>query len=84
MADDHNYARTISRIRKTIDHPIVDADAHLVEPFPLILEELREILGPNAEADFARSRYHTLYSSTAAWPATKIKLSGWLILTTWL
>ena len=68
MADDHHYEHTISRIRDVIDHPIVDADAHLVEPFPLILEELREILGPSAEADFGRSRYHTLYSSTAAWP----------------
>ena len=68
MEDEHDYARTISRIRDVTDHPIVDADAHLVEPFPLILEELRDILGPTAEADFARSRYHTLYSSTEAWP----------------
>ena len=68
MADEQDYERRISRIREIVDHPIVDADAHLVEPFPFILEELREILGPNAEADFARSRYHTLYSSTTAWP----------------
>jgi hypothetical protein len=68
MTGDHDHERTISRIRKIVDHPIVDADAHLVEPFHLILEELREILGPNALAEFERSRYHTLYSSTAAWP----------------
>ena len=69
MAEEHDYERTISRIRGVIDHPIVDADAHIVEPFPLILQELREILGPTAEADFARSRYHTLYSTTTAWPS---------------
>jgi predicted TIM-barrel fold metal-dependent hydrolase len=68
MTVDHDHEGTIARIREAVDHPIVDADAHLVEPFPLILEELREILGPNALAEFERSRYHTLYSSTAAWP----------------
>ena len=68
MTVEHNYEGRISRIREAVDHPIVDADAHLVEPFPLILEELREILGPHALAEFERSRYHTLYSSTAAWP----------------
>ena len=68
MTEEHEYERTISRIRAVIDHPIVDADAHIVEPFPLILDELREILGPTAEADFGRSRYHTLYSTTSAWP----------------
>ena len=37
MAEEQDYERRISRIREVIDHPIVDADAHLVEPFPSFL-----------------------------------------------
>jgi len=85
MEDEHDYASTIARIRAVIDHPIVDADAHLVEPFALILAELREILGPTAEADFARSRYHTLYSSTEAWPpmSDEQRRQDWAVAPVW-
>jgi hypothetical protein len=59
--------QAISRIRDSIAHPVLDADAHIVEPFPMFLDELRQILGANAEAEFRRSRYHRHYSGLESW-----------------
>lgn len=38
-------ARTSARIRAELDHPIVDADGHLVEVMPLFEEYLRDMAG---------------------------------------
>ena len=54
--------RRIAEIRHRLGHPIVDADAHIIEAFPVFLAGLQEILDPTAVDDFRRSRYHTLYS----------------------
>jgi predicted TIM-barrel fold metal-dependent hydrolase len=73
--DDHR--RRIAWVRERVDHPIVDADAHLVEPFPLFLDELRQILGHDAEIEFNRSRYHTLYSGLATWASASSEERRW-------
>jgi predicted TIM-barrel fold metal-dependent hydrolase len=77
--------RGIEAIRSRIDHPIVDADAHVVEPFPLLMEELRTVLGANAERDFARSRYHRLYSGVGTWAAMddSARRDVWQVAPTW-
>jgi predicted TIM-barrel fold metal-dependent hydrolase len=47
---------TSAQIRAAVDHPIVDADGHLVEVMPLFEEYLREV-GGHAVADrYARAR----------------------------
>jgi Amidohydrolase len=81
--DDHRHR--IARIRERIDHPIVDADAHLVEPFPLFVDELRQILGHDAEAEFNRSRYHTLYSGLATWASASAeeRRRDWRVAPSW-
>jgi predicted TIM-barrel fold metal-dependent hydrolase len=43
-----------ARLRSTLDHPIVDCDGHLIEPFDLLCDTLREIAGPSALTDFTR------------------------------
>ncbi|MDA8047765.1 MAG: amidohydrolase family protein [Actinomycetota bacterium] len=67
MANSEDHDKLIGDIRARIGHPILDADAHLVEPFVLFLDELRAILGQGAEADFRSSRYHEFYSGPATW-----------------
>ncbi len=37
---------TVAKILQDIDHPIVDADAHHIEPIQVILEHLAEVAGP--------------------------------------
>ena len=36
----------VAEIRGGLDHPIVDADAHHIEPIPVILEYLSDVAGP--------------------------------------
>jgi hypothetical protein len=43
-----------ARVRATLDHPIVDCDGHLIEPFDLLCDTIRETAGPGALADFTR------------------------------
>jgi predicted TIM-barrel fold metal-dependent hydrolase len=76
---------SIEGIRSRIEHPIVDADAHVVEPFPLFLDELRAILGPRAGEEFAASRYHQLYSGLGAWePMDDVaRREVWQVAPTW-
>jgi predicted TIM-barrel fold metal-dependent hydrolase len=76
---------SVETIRAQIDHPIVDADAHVVEPFPLFLDELRAVLGPRAGDDFAASRYHRLYSGLTAWaPMDDVtRRDLWQVAPTW-
>jgi predicted TIM-barrel fold metal-dependent hydrolase len=45
-----------ARVRERLDHPIVDADAHVVEFMPAILDRMREIGGARLAADFG-ARY---------------------------
>jgi predicted TIM-barrel fold metal-dependent hydrolase len=47
-------SREVEAIRKRIDHPIVDADGHLMEFFPLLLDLLKEEAGPGVVARFQR------------------------------
>jgi predicted TIM-barrel fold metal-dependent hydrolase len=44
--------REVEKIRARIDHPIVDADGHLMEFFPLVVDLLREEAGPRAAERF--------------------------------
>ena len=47
-------SREVEQIRKRIDHPIVDADGHLMEFFPLVLDLLKEEAGADVVARFQR------------------------------
>ena len=38
--------KTVAQIRRELNHPIVDADAHHIEPIPVILEHIAEVAGP--------------------------------------
>jgi predicted TIM-barrel fold metal-dependent hydrolase len=54
MTPQFTPSREVEQIRKRIDHPIVDADGHLMEFFPLVLDFLREEAGPDVVARFQR------------------------------
>jgi len=54
MAFEFAPSERVARIRSRIDHPIVDADGHLMEFFPLVLDLLREIAGGEVVARFER------------------------------
>lgn len=47
-------ARRIRKIRDALDHPVVDADGHLLESVPLLLDYLEKEGGRKAREDFAR------------------------------
>jgi predicted TIM-barrel fold metal-dependent hydrolase len=76
---------SITAIRERLDHPIIDADAHVLEAFPLFLDELRGLLGPVAEDDFRRSRYHAMYSGLDTWASMSDmeRRAVWLPSPTW-
>ena len=46
--------RTVSEIRKRIDHPIIDSDAHFIEFMPDVLERLRALAGDGPAAAFSQ------------------------------
>lgn len=50
MAFEFAPTERVERIRKRIDHPIVDADGHLMEFFPLVIDLLREVAGADVVA----------------------------------
>jgi predicted TIM-barrel fold metal-dependent hydrolase len=77
--------KSVDSIRSQLDHPIVDADAHVVEPFPLFLEELQATLGARAGEEFAASRYHRLYSGLGAWEPKDdaARRAVWQVAPTW-
>jgi predicted TIM-barrel fold metal-dependent hydrolase len=41
-----------ARVRSRLDHPVVDADGHWIEPNPVFFEFIREIAGAEALAQF--------------------------------
>lgn len=49
------FARSdaVERLRAQIDHPIVDADGHLLEIFPLVEEQVRAVAGGELAKAFA-------------------------------
>jgi hypothetical protein len=41
-------------VRSRLDHPVIDADGHWLEPVPIFLDYLREVAGPSVAARFVR------------------------------
>lgn len=52
-----------ARVREQLDHPVIDADAHVVEFMPAILDRMRDIGGARLAGDF-----HTRYFVDASGP----------------
>ncbi len=48
-------------IRESLDHPIIDADAHVLEVLPVFLDFVRQVAGPGM-----RDRYATVFENTAS------------------
>ena len=49
-----NRAR-IDAIRSRIDHPIVDADGHMLESVPMLFDTLERLAGPSTVAGLAKA-----------------------------
>ena len=45
----------VAKIRASLDHPVVDADGHVVESFPIVLDYMRRIAGADVAERFAGS-----------------------------
>ena len=45
----------VAQIRASLDHPVVDADGHVVESFPVVLDYMRRIAGADVADRFAGS-----------------------------
>jgi predicted TIM-barrel fold metal-dependent hydrolase len=43
-----------AKIRQQLKHPIVDADGHWIEPYPILLDYLREIAGPKITDEYLK------------------------------
>ena len=52
MRFDFSPGPEVRRIRERIDHPIVDADGHLIEVIPLVIDFIREEAGPDVADAF--------------------------------
>ena len=46
---------SVAQIRASLDHPVVDADGHVVESFPIVLDYMRRIAGADVADRFAGS-----------------------------
>lgn len=54
--DDTVAANRSIKVRRQIDHPVVDADGHWIEPFPIFLEFLRDVGGAKTVDQFRENR----------------------------
>ena len=60
-----------ARVRRKLDHPVIDGDGHWLEPVPVLMEYMREIAGPEVVQAFEKT-----YRSRAAfyqWDAPERK-----------
>jgi hypothetical protein len=55
----------IARIRAQLDHPIIDADGHLLESVPLLLEHVDALAGP-AAAERVRAAIPSLFNGAGS------------------
>jgi predicted TIM-barrel fold metal-dependent hydrolase len=55
------------RVRQRLDHPVIDADGHWTELYPIFFDFIREVAGPQAMETFRRrygQRFHAWYEAT--------------------
>lgn len=76
-----------ARVRRRLDHPVIDADGHWLELMPVFLEFLAEVAGPGVVDDFvARLKTRYGHSWFAATPEERvhrrIARPGWWTYTT--
>ena len=70
------------QIHDSLDHPVIDADGHWLEPIPIFLDFLRDIGGPKSVEQFLlyrKERWDTWYSDSAEELLTtrKLRASWW-------
>src|SRR5438094_687636 len=41
-----------AKVRRTLDHPVIDGDGHWLEPMPIFLDYLKQVGGPSLVAHF--------------------------------
>lgn len=51
---EYSPSAKVRAIRETIDHPVIDADGHLIEYLPSVRDNLRELAGANTVRRFDR------------------------------
>ncbi len=76
-----------ARVRRRLNHPVIDADGHWLELMPVFLEFLAEVAGPGMVDDFvARLKTRHGHSWFAATPEERIRKRiarpGWWTYTT--
>lgn len=64
----------VLRIKKEVDHPIVDGDGHLVELLPVVLDFVREIGGPAIQTRFVE---YLGAMFDAGWGFSRVKQPFW-------
>jgi predicted TIM-barrel fold metal-dependent hydrolase len=65
MSLEADALRRIARIRAQLDHPIIDADGHLLESVPLLLEHVDALAGPTA-AERVAAAIPTLFNGAGS------------------
>jgi predicted TIM-barrel fold metal-dependent hydrolase len=45
----------VAKVRAALDHPVVDADGHVVESFPVVVDYMRRVAGADVAERFASS-----------------------------
>ena len=43
-----------ARVRRKLDHPVIDGDGHWLEPVPVLMEYMREIAGADVVQAFEK------------------------------
>jgi hypothetical protein len=41
-----------AKVRRRLDHPVIDGDGHWLEPMPIFLDYLKQVGGPSLVAKF--------------------------------
>ena len=57
-----------ARVRRQLDHPVIDADGHWQEPHPVFFEYIAEVAGPAAVDKYRtiiKGRYRHWYEAIA-------------------
>jgi predicted TIM-barrel fold metal-dependent hydrolase len=72
---------SVDAIRKQIDHPIIDADGHILEFMPEMREHFAEVAGPNLLEAFDQQL--SVFRESRGWPVETMREVGMFRMTWW-
>jgi len=77
--------RTAEEIHSRIDHPVIDADGHMIESIPILTDYLQQTLGSEAWSRMSREPAWRLTFGSESWESTSEseRRAEWMLAAPW-